>query len=142
MVQHRREKIRVLCVDDNELIGEAMSIELALTDDLKWVGQLLDADRLLKEVERRRPDVILLDIDMPGEDPFVALRHLCGEYPWIKVLMLTGHVRSDLIDRAIEAGAWGYISKSERVPTILNAVRRAANGEFVMSPQASLHHWR
>ncbi len=128
--------IRVLCADDNELIGEAMSIEFDLAGDLAWLGQLTSADHLPEEVERREPDVVLLDIDMPGSDPFTALEIIAERSPDTKVLMLTGHVRSDLIDRAIEAGAWGYISKSERVPTILDAVRSAANGEFVLSPQA------
>ncbi len=132
--------VRVLCVDDNELVAEAIGRKLSLSGGFEWLGQLEDATDLVKEAQRRRPDVILLDIDMPGADPFVALEQLSQSNPETAVVMLSGHVRLDLIERAIEAGASGYVSKNEATQTLIEAIQRAAQGEFVLGPEARRVH--
>jgi two-component system response regulator DesR len=126
--------IRVMCVDDNELIGDAIQIKLELMGGFDWLGQLYTADQLVDECLRRKPDVVLLDIDMPGEDPLEVLRKLTEFAPQVRVLMLTGHVRRDLIERAIESGAWGYLSKYTGGEAIVQAIRNVTRGEFVMGP--------
>jgi len=123
-----------MCVDDNELIGDAIQIKLDLAGRFAWLGQLTDASDLVNEVLRRQPDVILLDIDMPGRDPLDALRQLTEFMPHVRVLMLTAYVRRELIERAIEAGAWGYLSKYSGGEAIVGAIDSVARGEFVMGP--------
>jgi two-component system, NarL family, response regulator DesR len=132
----RRTKghIRVLCVDDNNLLGEALGINLHLTGGFRWLGSLENADDLVRVAQRCKPDVVLLDIDMPGKDPFEALEELHKAVPKARVLMLSGLVRSDLIQRSIDAGAWGYLSKNDAVEVIA-AIERVAHGEFVMGPE-------
>jgi DNA-binding NarL/FixJ family response regulator len=128
--------IRVLCVDDNELIGDAIQIKLGLCPQhqFQWLGQLSEATDLVNEVIRRQPDVVLLDIDMPGKDPIEALRQVMEFVPHVRVLMLTAHVRRDLIERAIEAGAWGYLSKYSGGETIVEAIQAVYRGEFMLGP--------
>ena len=126
--------IRVLCVDDNDLIGDAIQIKLDLAGGFEWAGQLPNAESLVNEAIHRQPDVILLDIDMPGKDPIDALRQLMEFLPTVRVLMLTGYVRRDLIERAIEAGAWGYLSKFTGGEAIVDAIIKVTRGEFVMGP--------
>jgi two-component system response regulator DesR len=133
MISEQRP-IRVLCVDDNELIGDAIEIKLGLAGGFKWLGQLPAADDLVNEALRRQPDVILFDIDMPGRDPLDALKQLTDFVPHVRVLMLTGYVRRDLIERAIESGAWGYLSKYTGGEAIVDAIHNVASGEFVMGP--------
>jgi two-component system, NarL family, invasion response regulator UvrY len=124
------QPIRVLCVDDNPFVGEALRIKLEASGDFDWLGQLFSAECLESEVEMRSPDVVLLDIDMPGKDAFEALRDLAGATFPPRVIMLSGLVRSDLIDLAFESGAWGYLSKSDETESIVTAIRRVHDGEL------------
>ena len=134
------EDVRVLCVDDNDLVAEAIGRKLTLAGGFTWLGRLCEADELIEETRRLRPHVVLLDIDMPGADPFEMLAQLTRESPDTAVLMLSGHVRIDLIERAIEAGALGYVSKNEATHTLIDAIQRAAHGEFVLGPEARRVH--
>lgn len=134
------QSIKVLCVDDNFLVAEGIKIKLSLAGGFEWLGQLSDADNLVEEVGRSRPDIVLLDIDMPGKDAFTALEELGEEHPETRVLMVSGHVRSDLIDRAVEAGAWGYISKGDGADSIVNAIRDIMNGKFVMGAEVTAEY--
>lgn len=125
---------RVMCVDDNEWIGESIQRILRRHTDLAWAGWLATASGLAGEVDSRDPDVLLLDIDIPGEDPFDALASLAEARPEVRVIMLSGHVRAEYIDRALAAGAWGYISKNDETDSIVSAIRQAMAGEVALSP--------
>lgn len=127
--------IRVLCVDDNPLVADALSTRLRLAGGFDCVGHLLDATTMLEEVHRLQPDIVLMDLDMPGAEPFEIMRILSGTHPETRVLVLSGHVRRDLLDRAVEFGAWGYLSKNDDAETLIAAIRRVANGEFVLGPE-------
>lgn len=129
--------IRILCVDDNDEVAEALRIRLGLESDIRWLGRLDRADGLYEAVQRLAPDVILLDIDMPGKSPFRALKELSSHEGDTRVIMLSALVDVELIDRAVEAGAWGYLSKGAATSTIAETVRRVAAGEFVLGPEAS-----
>ena len=134
--------IQVLCVDDNPLVADAVAIRLKLAGGFRWLGHLTGAQGLAETVSRDPPDVILMDLDMPGEDPFEAIRLLSVMQPAVRVLILSGHVRSELIDRAIEAGAWGYVSKSDGADTLVSAIQRVAAGEFVLGPEVAAENAR
>lgn len=133
-------QVRVLCVDDNFLVAEGIKIKLMLAGGFQWLGQLADADQLVSEVERTRPDIVLLDIDMPGKDAFAALEELNRRDLGARVLMVSGHVRTDLIDRAVEAGAWGYVSKGEGAESIVSAIQDVIDGKFVMGPEVAAEY--
>ena len=127
--------LRVLCVDDNSLVVDALGLRLSLLGGFVWLAPVSDAGDLLSEVRRQKPDVVLLDIDMPGRDPLDALRELSASEPRVRVLMFSGLARADLVDRAFDAGAWGFLSKHADVETIVSAIRRVAAGEFLLEQE-------
>lgn len=129
----KNNSIGVLCVDDNPLVGEALGIALREEAGLQWLGQRLSADDLVKSIEDLQPQIILLDIDMPGRNPFEALSEISRDFPDVRVVMLTGHVRRDYVDQAFENGAWGYLSKSEGASQIIESIKRVLHDEVVMS---------
>ncbi len=130
----REQPIKVLCVDDNYLVAEGIRLKLALTGGFEWAGHLPDANTLIEFTREHAPDIVLLDIDMPGRNAFEALKQLSEEQPDVRVIMVTGHVRADLIDRALDAGAWGYVSKSDEADAIVSAIHRVLKGECVLGP--------
>lgn len=127
--------IKVLCVDDNPMIGEAVALKLGDSGEFEVVAQLDRADYLLSKVQQCQPQIVLLDIDMPGKDPFDAIEELTEAGFDARVIMLSGLVRRDLIDRAFEAGAWGYLSKGD-VEMLPDAIRQVSSGEIALGPDA------
>jgi DNA-binding NarL/FixJ family response regulator len=128
-------KIRVLCVDDHSFLVEGLRARFELERDIDFVGWLPNAERLASEVERMRPDVILLDIEMPGPDAFDAASELHRRFPDSRVVMLSAYVRDHYISAAVKCGAWGYFSKSEPADEIVEGIRKVARGEFAFSPK-------
>ena len=124
---------RVFCVDDNPLLADALQRRLASEADLAWAGWSEDTNAAVRAILGNPPDVVMLDIDMPGHESFEMVKRLAIEAPGVRVLMFSGHVRPDYLDRAIDAGAWGYVSKHDTMDDILHAIRRAATGEFVVT---------
>jgi DNA-binding NarL/FixJ family response regulator len=123
----------VLCVDDNAWIGEAVSRVLRAHPEFAWEGWFPSADGLENRVATGAA-IILLDLDIPGQDSFETLRRLNHRLPDIRVVILSGHVQLELIDRAIECGAWGYISKNDEIEAIVSALKKVAAGEVAFSP--------
>lgn len=128
-------KISVLCVDDNEPLALALRMKFGSVGGFDWRGWLPDADELVSRTERESPSVVLLDIDMPGRDPFDAVAELTVRCPQTRVVIFSGHVRRELIDRALEAGVWGYVSKNDGEETLVRAVQQVMSGELVLSPE-------
>jgi DNA-binding NarL/FixJ family response regulator len=130
-----QRRIRVLCVNDNPMVVDAIVTSLRLSGGFDCVGQLLDAARVVEECRQLAPDVVLMDLDMPGVDPFEIMMKLAAQCPSSRILILSGHVRPDLLDRAIECGAWGYLSKNDDSETLISSIRRVAAGEFVLGQE-------
>ncbi|MGA0872839.1 MAG: response regulator, partial [Phycisphaerales bacterium] len=103
-------RTRVLCVDDHGLLAEGLKVRLGDETDLEVVGCLPDGRRLLEETERLEPDVILMDLEMPGPDPFELAAEVRRLHPQSRVVILTAHVRDHYLSAAFKAGVWGYIS--------------------------------
>lgn len=133
--------IRVFCVDDHEFLSDALRARFALTDDLEFVGWMPTATGLLAKVKETGAQVVLLDIQMPGPDPFEAIGDLRRRYPETKVLVLSAYVRDHYFEAAVEAGAWGYLSKGDRPECLVEAIRKAARGEFAFSPEVEERCW-
>jgi len=132
---------RVLCVDDNREIGTALELLIGRTPGLEWAGWLESAERLPQTIAAVRPEIVLLDLDMPGPDVFEVLRRISAAHPEMRVVVFTGHVDAGLIDRASEAGAWGYVSKNDGEQALLQALRTVAGGQFALSPEAASLFW-
>jgi DNA-binding NarL/FixJ family response regulator len=100
------------------------------------LGHLSSADRLVETVNRVYPDIILLDVDMPGADPLEIARDLTERNPAVRVIVFSGHLSSDLIERAARSGAWGYISKGDGEGALLEGIHCVCAGGFALSPEA------
>ena len=134
--------IRVMCVDDNELVAEAVQRRITYEPRFEWAGWASHTNDLLPLVQKEKPDVLLFDIDMPGRDPFTVVAELAQAAPEIRTLMFSGYVQGDYIDRAIEAGAWGYVSKNASITEVLSSVEQVASGEFALTQEAAAEQRR
>ncbi|HZW09410.1 MAG TPA: response regulator transcription factor [Phycisphaerales bacterium] len=131
--------VRVLIVDDNQLVVDSLSLRLCQEDWIRVVGTLPRADDIAATVEQLGVDVIMLDVDMPGRDPLTVLEELSGSHPATRTIVLSGHVRSELIDRAVAGGAWGYLSKTSPTDVVVSSIRRVHEGEFAFGPDELVH---
>jgi DNA-binding NarL/FixJ family response regulator len=127
------QAVRVMMVDDDDLVGQIVRITLKHAGGFEWMGQVRDIAELEETIDDPHPDVVLLDLCMPGNSPFVALDELRRKHPEARIVIFSARCGQSLVDRAIEAGAWGYISKDNDGWGVISAIRRVANGEFVVS---------
>jgi len=127
-------KTRVLCVDDHAFLAEGLRSKISLEADMEYVGWLPDATDLVKEAKERGANVVTLDIEMPGPDPFDALAEVHRRAPEVRVIGRSAYVKDRYLDAAVEAGAWGFLSKADDPDTIVQAIRRVAGGEFALGP--------
>jgi DNA-binding NarL/FixJ family response regulator len=129
-------QVSVLCVDDNDLVCEAMHRKLC-PPSFNFTGYTLTTEGLLDLISSRRPDLVVLDINMPGSDPVASIRQIKALRPQTRIAALSGMLDEEVIGQTIEAGVDGYISKSEPSGTIIDSLLRVAAGEFVLSPEVS-----
>ena len=132
--------LRILCVDDHSFILEGLRVRLDMEPDLEVVGSLRSAEGLVEEVQRLHPDIVLMDIEMPGRDPFEAIGDLQRRCPGTRAIVLSAYVRDYYISAATRAGAWGYFCKSEDAGTIVEGIRRVAGGRFAAGPNVQARY--
>ncbi|MGI8332807.1 response regulator transcription factor [Actinomadura scrupuli] len=126
--------IRILLAEDQGMMRGALALLLGLEDDLEVVGQVGAGDRVLEEALESRPDVALLDIEMPGRSGLDVAVDLRDALPSCKVLILTTFGRPGYLRRAMEAGAGGFLVKDGPVEELAAAIRRVVAGERVVDP--------
>ena len=126
--------IRVLIVDDHEVVRLGLRAALEPEDDLEVVADAGDAEAALREADVHRPDVVLMDVRMPGTDGIQACRTLREALPDTRVVMLTSYTDEQAVFASIMAGASGYLLKNTRRAELLRAVRSAAAGESLLDP--------
>lgn len=127
--------IRVLIVDDHTLFRSGIKLVLQRQEGFEVVGEAGDGLEGVKRAKQLKPDVVLLDLHMPGTSGLEALRLLHDDAPHAQVVMLTvSEDAEDLLD-ALHSGARGYLLKNIDTEFLLDSIRRAARGESVMSPQ-------
>jgi two-component system response regulator DesR len=126
--------IRVLLAEDQAMVRGALVSLLGLEDDIEVVAEVGRGDEVLEGARRARPDVVLLDIGLPGMDGLEAAAALQREQPGMRVLMLTTFNRPGYLRRAMEAGAAGFLLKDAPASELARAIRAAAAGERVVDP--------
>jgi two-component system nitrate/nitrite response regulator NarL len=128
-------KLRIFLIDDHSLFRSGVKALLARQSDFEVVGEAADGLEGLKRAKQLKPDIVLLDLNMPGISGREAVKMLAEELPQTRVLMLTvSEDAEDLID-TLKSGARGYLLKNIDADYLVDAIRRAARGEAVMSPQ-------
>jgi DNA-binding NarL/FixJ family response regulator len=125
---------RVLVVDDHPVVRGGIEGLLAAAGDLEVVGSAGDGAEALEQVARLQPDVVLMDLRMPGMDGATATERIRREHPSVHVLVLTTYETDADIVRAVEAGATGYLLKDTPLAQLADSVRAAARGETVLAP--------
>jgi NarL family two-component system response regulator LiaR len=128
------EAIRILLVDDHAVVREGLRAFLELQEDFEIVGEAGDGEAGVREAERLRPDVILMDLVMPGLDGVRAMRALRETLPEARVIVLTSFTEDDRLLPAIQAGAAGYLLKDAQPAELARAVRAAHAGEALLDP--------
>lgn len=122
---------RVLVVDDHEMFSEALELLLGRQPDVELVGSARDAAEAM-DMLHHDPDVVLMDLDMPGTDGIEATRQIRERIPGAKIVLLTAIQSPEVIAEALSAGACGYVPKTRAVDDLMDVVRRAAVGEIVL----------
>jgi NarL family two-component system response regulator LiaR len=131
------EKIRVMLVDDHEMVRTGLATFLLVHDDLELVGEAGDGREALQVFDETRPEVVLMDLKMPRMDGIEATRALVRRAPGVCVVALTSFGDEDLVQRALEAGASGYLLKDIGADDLADAIRKAHAGKPALGPEAT-----
>ncbi|MEU3272974.1 response regulator transcription factor [Saccharomonospora sp. NPDC006951] len=132
-----RKPVRIVIVDDDQLVRMALRLVIEGEPDLAVVAEAADGDAAIAVVDEQRPDVVLMDVRMPGRDGLSATRELLSRPSPPNVLMLTTFDSDDLVLGALHAGALGFVLKDTPPARIVDAVRTVAEGNPVLSPAAT-----
>jgi DNA-binding NarL/FixJ family response regulator len=128
------EPIRILVVEDQQLIRRAFAAMLDLEPDIEVVGQAADGAEGIEMVRRFRPDVVLMDIQMPRVGGIAATKKILAEFPATQIVVLSTFDTDDLVFEAITAGAQAYLLKDSSEADILETIRGVRRGESRLSP--------
>jgi len=127
--------IRVMITDDHLIVREGLRLILETADDLEVVGEAVDGAECLRLVPELKPDIILMDLQMPRMDGITAIEHLRKEHPQIAIVILTTYNEDDLMIHGLRSGARGYLLKDSSRENLLDAIHAAAKGETLLKPE-------
>ena len=131
------EPIRILIAEDQQLIRRAFAKILELEPDIRVIGQAADGAEAIDLARRHRPDIVLMDLQMPRVSGIQATQRIVAEFPATQVVVLTTFDTDELVFEAIGAGAQAYLLKDATETEILETIRRVHRGESHLSPNIS-----
>jgi NarL family two-component system response regulator LiaR len=131
------ERIRVMIVDDHAVVRSGLSAFLLAYDDLEFVGEAGGGADAVRSCATLRPDVILMDLVMPGMDGAEATRRIKETCPDVQVIVLTSYKEDDLVQSALKAGALSYLLKNVSADELAGAIRAAHAGRPTLAPEAA-----
>jgi len=131
------EPIRVMLVDDHTVVRSGLSAFLMAFDDLELVGEASSGEKAVAMCDQINPDVILMDLVMPGMDGAAATKSIRDRCPDIQVIALTSFKEQDLVQGALQAGAIGYLLKNVAANELADAIRAAHAGKPTLAPEAA-----
>lgn len=130
-------RIRVVIVDDHEMVRSGLATFLRVTPDLVLIGEAPSGEEAVKLCEELRPDVVLMDMVMPGVDGATATKLIKERVSTVQVLALTSFAEDNLVQRALAAGAVGYLLKNVGAAELATAIRNAKAGRPTLAPEAT-----
>ena len=130
------ERIKVMVADDHPIVRNGLKVALDAEEDFEVVGQASDGDGAVRMAEQVEPDVVVMDVMMPGKDGVDACREIMEMLPGTKVLMLTASSKEDAVVDAVAAGATGYLQKHSGPEELAVAIRDVAQGRLHLSDQS------
>jgi two-component system response regulator DevR len=125
-------RIRLLIVDDHAIVRQGLTSMLSEEPDFEIVGEAADGAAAMKAVDNLKPNIVLLDLRMPGIDGIDVCREISANHPDVRVIILTAFLDSDTINRCIQAGAKGYVIKDVERTDLKRSIRDVANGGAVL----------
>jgi DNA-binding NarL/FixJ family response regulator len=128
------DEITCLIADDHEVVREGLRLSLSRSAHVRVIGEASDGASAIAIAERRRPNVVIMDVRMPGIDGLEATKAVTQKLPETAVLIFTAYGERSLLGRGLEAGAKGYILKEAPHETLLRAIEKVANGEGYVDP--------
>lgn len=128
------EKIKVLIVDDHAVLRDGIRALCSIHDDIEIVGEASEGKEAIEKVSDLTPDVVIMDIAMPGMDGMEATRRILKTLPTVKILVLTQHDGKEYILSAIKTGATGYVPKRAMGSELVTAIRNVYRGDSVLYP--------
>jgi NarL family two-component system response regulator LiaR len=132
-----RHTIRVLLVDDHAIVRVGLRFFLVGAEDITVVGEAGSGAEALTRVAELEPDVVLMDLVMPGMDGVAAIQQLRLHFPHVRVLALTSFSSGDIVQRALKAGAVSYLMKDVEGRELISAIRATYGGRSVLTPEAA-----
>jgi two-component system, NarL family, response regulator LiaR len=129
--------IRVMIVDDHTMVRRGLATMLKVFEDLQLVGEAESGEAAIQRCAEVTPNVILMDLSLPGMDGAAATRAIRQQFPQVKVIVLTSFKEGDRIKNALEAGAIGYLLKDVSADELAQAIRSALAGRATLSPEAA-----
>lgn len=135
LTSEQEEKIRVLIVDDHAIIREGLRAVLSVVPDIELVGEAPDGAKAISLISLVNPDVIVIDLVMPGMDGIEAVEYIASKYPETRILVLTTFAGEDLLFPAIKAGALGYQLKDSKSEDLIKSIREVYRGEASLHPK-------
>ena len=131
------QAIRVMLVDDHNVVRSGLATFLKAYDDLELVGEAKNGLEAINLCQKKKPDVILMDLMMPEMDGIAATRAILSEYPDIKIIAMTSFEEEELVHGVLAAGAISYLLKNVTSDELAKAIRDAASGRSTLSPEAA-----
>jgi len=132
-----QQPIRVMLVDDHAVVRSGLGAFLMAFDDLELVAEANSGEQALLLCQENNPDVVLMDLVMPGMDGAATTRALRERCPEVQVIALTSFKEQELVQEAMQAGAIGYLLKNVSVDELANAIRAAHQGRPTLAPEAA-----
>ena len=129
--------IRILLVDDHAVVRSGLSKFLLVNKDLELVAEASDGHEAVRMCDLYQPDVILMDLMMPGMDGITATREIHQKHPQVKIIALTSFSEQNMVQGAMLAGVTGYLQKNVTAAELGNAIRSAHAGRITLSPEAA-----
>ena len=127
--------IRVLITDDHLIVREGLRLILETAENIEVVGEASDGADCLRRIAELAPDVVLMDLQMPGMDGITAIGHLRRDFPAVAIVILTTFNEDALMVQGLQAGARGYLLKDTDRATLLDTIQAAAKGETLLKPE-------
>jgi DNA-binding NarL/FixJ family response regulator len=137
-VTSREIRKRVFLVDDHPLVREWLGHLINRQLDLTICGEAASAAQALKDIRRCAPDAVVVDISLGGSSGIELITEIKSEFPKVAVLVLSMHEESTYVERALRAGALGYVAKRETTTKIISAIRQVLRGEYFLSGPLAL----
>ncbi len=131
------DQIRILLVDDHAVLRGGLKALLSLEPDLDVVAEASTGEEAIDRTQQLRPDVVVMDLDMPGIGGLEATRRIVAEVEGARVLVLTSHSEEDHLLPVLEAGGHGFVHKSGPEEDLVKAIRTVARGEVFLYPRAA-----